>query len=39
MTSNKIDKIKNHMAKIQLKAPVWAEKLDEKVWLTKMFQE
>jgi hypothetical protein len=25
------------MSKLKLKAPVWAEKLPEDVWITKMF--
>ena len=38
MTADKAATIKNAMSKLKLKAPVWAEKLPEDVWLTKMFQ-
>ena len=37
MTADKSAKIKNAMSKLQLKAPVWAEKIPEDTWLTKMF--
>ena len=39
MSQEKADKIKKSMAKLSLKKPVWAEKMPEDVWLTKMFSD
>jgi len=37
MTKEKSERIKSSMAKLSLKRPVWADKVPEDVWLTKMF--
>ena len=39
LTQVKQEKIRSAMAKLSLQKPIWAEKVEENVWLANMFQQ